>query len=366
MSFKDRLGKLQHALSLMSCDALVIDDAINIFYMTGLNLSAGKLLIHLRGAHLIVDTRYYEICKKGSPFPVLESEKHSLETVLASSEFDISSLGFDSDKTSHKTFLSLINIIEKVNINRLNLNASLLQLIPLDSPLKSLRSIKDTEEIALLREAAILGSQGFDFACSLLKEGITELEVAIALEIFWKQRGGRNVAFDPIIAFGANSSMPHYRAGNQYLKVGDPVLIDIGVCLNRYHSDMTRMFYFGEPDPRIRTIHAIVAQAQQTALTLCRPGTLLGDLDLAAREVIAAAGYGEYFTHSLGHGIGLEIHEFPIIKNILPYKDVVLEAGMAITIEPGIYLPGVGGVRIEDTVVITNDGHENLTRIKTM
>lgn len=359
MFFTDRLAKLQHTLSLLSCDALLIDDGINIFYMTGLKLSAGKLLVHSGGAHLIVDSRYFEICKKASPFPVLEAEKYSLETLIASPEFAISSLAFDNDKTSHKAFLFLQNIVEKVNQNRSN--TAHLQLIPLDNPMKELRSIKDAQEIALLREAAILGSQGFDFVCSLLKEGVTELEVAIALEIFWKQRGGRNVAFDPIIAFGVNSSMPHYRAGNQYLKIGDPVLIDIGVCLNHYHSDMTRMVYFGEPDPRIKTIHAIVQQAQQAALALCRPGTLLGDLDIAARGVIASQGYGECFTHSLGHGVGLEIHEFPIIKNAPPYKEVALAAGMVVTIEPGIYLPGIGGVRIEDTIVITDEGYESLT-----
>lgn len=360
MFFRDRLAKLQYTLALVPCDALLIDDTINIFYMTGLNLSAGKLLVDRRGAHLIVDSRYFEICKKSSPFPTLEAEKFSLEVLLASQEFaDISSLAFDSDKTSHKTFISLLNMVEKVNLS--HSKNLYLQLLPIDNPLKSLRSIKDAQEIALLREAATLGLQGLDFAKSLLKEGITELEVAIALEIFWKQRGGRNVSFDPIIAFGVNSSMPHYRAGNQYLKIGDPVLIDIGVCLNHYHSDMTRMIFFGDPDPRIKEIHAIVQQAQQAALAVCRPGTLLGELDTTAREVIASQGYGECFLHSLGHGIGLEIHEFPIIKNIQPYKEVALEAGMVVTIEPGIYLPGIGGVRIEDTIVITNEGYEKLT-----
>lgn len=360
MTFTDRLTKLQKELTLLSCDALLVDDPINIFYMTGLKLSAGKLFVYNLGAYLIVDSRYFEICKHSSPFPVLAAEKHSLETLLTSSEFShISSLAIDSDKTSHMAFLSLESIIKKVNQSRSN--TSLLNLIPIENPLKNLRNIKDAQEIALLREAALLGAQGFDFIRSILKEGITELEVAIALEIFWKQRGGRNVAFDPIIAFGANSSMPHYRAGNQYLKMGDPVLIDIGVCLNHYHSDMTRMVYFGEPDPKMRSIHAIVQQAQHAALELCRPGISLGALDIAAREVISSQGYGECFTHSLGHGVGLEIHEFPVIKNAAPYKDVVLTPGMVLTIEPGIYLPGLGGVRIEDTIVITDRGYESLT-----
>lgn len=361
MSFSDRLKKLQHSLFSLSCDALLIEDTINIFYMTGLNLSAGKLLVDKKNAYLIVDNRYFEICKKASPFPVLKAENFSFEKHFASKEFShISTLAIDSDKISHKAFLSLKSMIEKVNQAREN--NPFLELIPIDNPVKELRKIKDSQEINLLREAAILGSLGFDYVRSLLKEGITELEVAIALEIFWKQRGGRNVSFDPIIAFGANSSMPHYRAGNQYLKAGDTVLIDIGVCLNHYHSDMTRTIFFGDPDPRIKTIHKIVQQAQQTALSRCRPGTLLGDLDAAARKYIDSEGYGEFFIHSLGHGIGLEIHEFPIIKNAEPYKDLPLVPGMVVTIEPGIYLPGIGGVRIEDTIVITNDGYESLTR----
>jgi len=195
----------------------------------------------------------------------------------------------------------------------------------------------------------------------MLKEGISENELAIELEIFWKRRGSKAIAFDPIIAFGSNSSMPHYRVGQRKLNTGEAVLIDIGVNLNHYHSDMTRVVFFGDPDPKIASIYEIVLKAQELALENCRPGTPIAELDASARTYIEQKGYGENFTHSLGHGVGLEIHELPLIRSQSPGADTQLEEGMVVTIEPGIYLPGIGGVRIEDTVAITRDGYENLT-----
>lgn len=360
MSYYNRLKNLQNRFQELQIDLLLIEDLIDIYYLTGLNLSAGKLLVSLKGACLIVDNRYFELCQKASPFPVL-TDPPNLEVHLASPDFSyVKALGFDSDKTTYKNYQQLEKLIE--NVGKSTQNPHLLKLFPIDNPLKSLRAIKDHEEIALLREAAILGSLGFDYVCSLLKEGISEKEIALELEIFWKRRGGKTVAFEPIIAFGANSSMPHYRAGDQKLMKGDIVLIDIGVNYRHYHSDMTRIAFFGNANPQLLSIHALVQKAQQAALAHCRPGILVGELDRIARDIIASHGYGQNFTHSLGHGVGLQIHEFPTIKNIPPFKDTILKSGMVITIEPGIYLPNLGGVRIEDTVVITEDGYENLTK----
>lgn len=357
MNYQKRLNTLQTIIHKAGCDALLIDDPTNLFYMTGLELSAGKLLVHTNGADLLVDSRYFESCKKISPFPVRLLEQSTFEALLGTSEFlTIQKLGFDSEKTSYKNYESLLKLIAS-----LSTAGRCLELIPLDAPLKLQRSIKDSEEIQALREAAELGSQGFDLVCGLLKEGITEAECARELEIFWKRKGSKGVAFDPIIAFGANSSMPHYRAGNETLKNGHIVLIDIGVNFKHYHSDMTRIAFFGKPDPRLIEIHKIVQEAQKTALDLCKPGTTLGELDKAARNVIANHGYADYFTHSLGHGVGLDIHEYPTIRNAPSFAEVPLTEGMVITIEPGIYLPEIGGVRIEDTVVITDSGHENLS-----
>lgn len=351
MDYRQRLEKLQGMLPELACDALLVEDSVNLFYLTGLQLSAGKLLVHRRGATLIVDGRYYEQCRKNSPVPVILSEqnRNALAELVTAKDNAIKTVAFNSTTTTYKNFMELQSALQET------------ALLPVDNPVMKLRSIKSPEEIECLRKAAALGSEGFDYTCSLLKQGISEKEVAIELEIFWKRRGSKGTAFDPIIAFGTNTSMPHYRAGDAKLQKGDPVLIDIGVNYQHYHSDMTRVLFFQTADPRMRDVYNIVRQAQAAALTLCRPGTLIGDLDSAARNLISAHGYGANFTHSLGHGVGLEIHEPPLIRNTSTYSNIPLQAGMVITIEPGIYLPDIGGVRLEDTVVITADGYENLT-----
>lgn len=357
MTYHARLHSLQQTIQKNGCDAFLLDDPVNLFYMTGLELSAGKLLVHSKGADLLVDGRYYETCKTKSPFPVRLTEPPTFESLLSSPEFThIKKIGFDSEKTTYKSY----GLLQKIASNICKEGRSL-EFIPLDGPLKLQRAIKDAGELQALREAATLGSQGFDFMQGLLREGISEQECAIELEIFWKRLGSKGVAFDPIIAFGANSSMPHHRAGKDKLKPGQIVLIDIGVHFKNYHSDMTRIIFFGKPDTRLLAVHAIVQKAQHAALALCKPGTMIGQLDKTARDIIAEHGYGENFTHSLGHGVGLDIHEYPTIRNAAPFTETPLKSGMVITIEPGIYLPQVGGVRIEDTVVITEDGYENLT-----
>lgn len=356
--YHKRLAKLKNLLNENGCDGLIIDDKINLYYLTGLDLSSGKLVVHEEGAHLAVDSRYYELCKKKSPYPVLLSEGKMLSDLLSNPGIGkLQSLAFNSDNTTYGAFLQFQHEITHLN----QTTKRNLVLKAIDNPITILRMIKDPSEINILREAADLGSQGFDFICSLIKEGITESEIAIELEIFWKRKGGKTLAFDPIIAFGSNSSMPHYRVGTKKLAKGKSILIDIGVNLEHYHSDMTRVIYFGKPDPKLLAIHGIVQQAQKLALDLCKPNITLGELDKVARNHIEEQGYGENFTHSLGHGVGLEIHEFPTIRNKPPYSAMPLSKGMVITIEPGIYLPGIGGVRIEDTVVITATGHENLT-----
>lgn len=353
--FLQRIKKLQFSLDDLSCDALLVEDTINLFYLVGLELSAGRILIYKSGAILIVDGRYFEACSKKSPIPVILSKNDILQELLGSMECSfIHKLAFNSDKTSYKGFTELRASVDKVKRK--------IELIPADGPVEKLRIVKDGNEIDTLRDAANLGLEGYDHVCSLLKEGITEAEVAIELEIFWKRRGSKGLAFDPIIAFGPNSSMPHYRPGSEKLKEGYPVLIDIGVNLRHYHSDMTRVVFFGNPDPRVEKIYEVVKKGQQLALDLCKPNTPIGKLDEAARGYITSQGFGDRFTHNLGHGVGLEIHEAPWLRNVPPHSEVILKPGMVITIEPGIYLPDIGGVRIEDTVVITETGYENLTQ----
>lgn len=354
MNYAARLERLRRLLASMPCDALLIEHPTNLFYLTGLELSAGKLLITPQEACLIVDGRYLERSSQQTLYPVLLLSKDSLKELIIS--YTIHRLGFDKHQTTYHDYLSLTQLA-----NTLISQSYDLEIIPVESAVQQLRLIKDEEEIACLRDAARLGYQGYEFVVSLLREGITEADLAFQLEFFWKKRGASRLAFDSIIAFGPNSSMPHYRAGHTKLQLHTSVLIDIGVVLSHYHSDMTRVVFFGTPPPIMQDIYLIVEEAKARAVAICRPGTLIGDLDRTAREYIASKGYNDYFTHSLGHGIGLDIHEPPTIRETGLYSSIPLQAGMVITIEPGIYLPQVGGVRLEDTILITEKGYENLT-----
>ncbi len=326
---------------LTGVDCWIIDNPVDLYYLTGLDLSLGRLLLSKEGAKLYVDGRYYEQCR---------NQKSDLDVVLLSRDAPFPRLegrriGFDATYTTVEEF------------EKLKLLGG--ELISLSAPLRQLRAIKEPEEIERLREVGELGSCGFDFVVSRLKEGVTEREIASELEIFWLREGGERLAFSPHIAFGEGSAHPHYHAGDRALKRGDVVLIDIGVVRGHYHSDMTRVVFFGEPERELVKIYSVVKEAQERALALCKPGVTTGDLDRVARSHIESAGYGELFPHSLGHGVGLEIHELPWIRKGGQER---LEEGMVLTVEPGIYLPGLGGVRLEDTVVITTSGHENFTR----
>lgn len=343
-SLSQRLKTLQSRLSNLACDAVLFTDPISLHYLTGMHFSAGQLLVTTANAHLILDGRYAEGARARSPIPLVLASDTALEHRLQG----VATLGF-CHESSYQQFQELKDKLKCT-------------LKPIENPLVGQRLIKDPDEIQRLREAAKLGSEGFDYVCSLLREGITERELAAELTIFWLKRGAQKLAFAPIIAFEPGNSEPHYTPRDVPLKLGQSVLIDIGVMLNDYNSDMTRTVFFGKPQAAMLKIYDVVKKAQETALALCRPGTTTVELDRAARKVIEDAGYGEAFSHSLGHGIGLEIHESPRIHSKKGTPEVVLQPGMAITIEPGVYVPGVGGVRIEDTVVITKDGYEDLTQ----
>jgi Xaa-Pro aminopeptidase len=358
MDYRSRIRAVQQYLKAHHLDGLVVDDCLNIFYLTGIELSLGTLLITQTFARLVVDHRYFESCKKNCPVPVIPLKADWLVTLLMQKKCErILTLAFDSENTSYEKYL-----VHRKSMNTLRKQSKgkrKVQLKPVHNPIRALRAVKDRDEISALKKAAKLGSEGYDFVCSLLKTGITEIEVAQQLEIFWKERGSKGLAFDSIIAFGENSSMPHYKPSTVKLKKGQPVLIDIGVNFHHYHSDMTRVPFYGKPSKKMEEIYHVVLEAQEEAINLCAPGVKMSAIDAAARDHIASRGYGKYFIHSLGHGIGLEVHENPFFKKT---EDTILEEGMAITIEPGVYLSGVGGVRIEDTILITKKGHENLTK----
>ncbi|MBG9822521.1 M24 family metallopeptidase [Bacillus safensis] len=227
-----------------------------------------------------------------------------------------------------------------------------------EDALNQLRLIKDESEIATLKKAAQLADEGVKIGVNALKEGITETEVLAVIEYELKKKGIQGMSFSTMVLFGEKSGEPHGNPGQAALKKGDFVLFDLGVIVDGYCSDITRTFIYQEASEKQKDIYQTVLNAEMAALEMSKPGVRIGDLDLKARGLITEAGYGEYFPHRLGHGLGVSVHEFPSMSQA---NDDLLQEGMVYTIEPGIYVPGVGGVRIEDDVLITADGPVTLT-----
>jgi Xaa-Pro aminopeptidase len=230
---------------------------------------------------------------------------------------------------------------------------------PQESPAARLRIVKEAEELALLKQACHLTAQSIDYIRKRLKPGVTEKELAIELEAFYHRNGAQRVAFDLIVAMGPHTALPHHVPGRTRLARNQSVIFDIGCTVGGYRSDLTRTLFFGKISPAFRRIFNIVQSAQRAGFERVRPGSTGGQVDAAARLVIAKAGHGRHFIHSTGHGVGIDIHEPPWIR---PKSPDVLKPGMVLTVEPGIYLPGRFGVRIEDTLRVTGQGYEILTQ----
>lgn len=342
---KKRLKKLISKLEKEKIDGCVIQSPVDLYYLTGLSLSLGTLFIFKGESCLFVDGRYIQTAEEKSPVDVQLLEHKHLKSFIQ--KHAPKNVAFDSETSTYSQYEKLLPLFSKV------------ELVPYSGILKDLRLIKDSYEQDALRRSAALLWKGYRYLQKRVRKGVSETTLAREFEFFCRENGAEKLAFDPIIAFGKNSAMPHYRPGASKLKSGDIVLIDIGVVVDSYRSDMTRTLFFGPPDPKLKKWQAIVKEAHDAALEICRPGARAGALDEAARAVMRREGVEEYFIHSLGHGVGLEIHEFPRLKSTGDDKNLVLEEGMAITIEPGLYLPGKGGIRYEDTIIVTKDGYEN-------
>lgn len=339
---KSHLKVFQLELKKKRVAACVIEHPIDLFYLTGMHFSEGSLIVTPTHAKLFVDGRYITAAKKGVQLPVALRESEGMAAFLKSK--GCKRLIFDTAKTSYLRYLALKKIVPVKGVNGL---------------LKRCRSEKGREEIARLKKSAVLLWKGFLNIRKSLKVGITEREVAKSFEIFCLEQCGGAVGFEPIIAFGSHSAMPHHHVTDRKLKPNDIVLIDIGVMVDGYHSDMTRVVFFGQPKAKMKRIYEVVHRAQQEALALCRPGVKLKVLDEAVREVFRRERLLKYYPHSLGHGVGLEVHEFPRISINGIDKEERVKPGMVFTIEPGLYIPNEFGVRYEDTIVITDDGYEN-------
>jgi len=347
-----RLKRLQEYLVFLGVDACILEDPYDLYYFTGLSLSYGRLWVHKKKAALFVDPRYIEIATKSSYVePVLllkeENEKNFLKTIRPEK------ITFDGATLSYMRSYELQKFLERCQIP--------FTLIAKERLTSQVRMIKDPFEIKEIKASANILTKVFLHLRRTIKEGMSEMDVAREFEIYLRQCGAESAAFEPIIAFGKNSAMPHYRAGRTKLKKDSIVLLDLGVVYGKYHSDMTRVLFHGVPNPVLLRLASVVKKAHRAALLLCKPGTKIGALDEAVRIEMRKENMEEYFTHALGHGIGLETHEPPRLRFDSKDKDLELRAGMVIAIEPGLYLPGKGGIRWEDMVLITKNGYEMLT-----
>lgn len=337
----NRLHRIQENLN---CDLWIIEKPVDLFYLTGLEMSKGRLVIGKKEAFLFVDGRYFEMAKKKAPCKVILSELNTIQKELKS----FHTIGIDSAATSLDAYQTLQKLLPEKKWEFLS------------EPLKPYRLIKDAEEIGKLKRAADVTWRGYKHAESCLKVGVTEEAIAWEFERFCREHGASELSFSSIIAFGENSAYPHHRAGKTKLENDQVVMIDVGAVVDHYAGDLTRMVFFGKPDPQIEKMFHSVKKAQQDAMRAVRVGMEIGELDRIARKEFQEQGTEKLFVHGLGHGIGLEAHEYPRIKFDGADAGCILEEGMVFTIEPGLYLPGLGGVRYEDMVVVTKRGGESL------
>ncbi len=349
-----RLKKLRHKLSGQGIEALLVSCPANLGYLSGFD-GEGFLLITSDKAYLFTDFRYTEQAQEQASGFELVQVSSKLFRWLPEwiSELSIRQLGIEGECLSLNTYRKLAESLSNLDPPP--------ELLPTSGVVESLRAVKDEAEIERLKQAASLAEAALRQAKELLRPGLREKEVAWELEKFLRENGSEGLPFEIIVASGPNSALPHARPTTRLLAEGEPVIIDLGARIQGYCSDLTRTFFLGEPLGEFERVFQLVQEAQRTALEGIRPGMTAEEADGLARKVIERAGLGEAFGHGLGHGVGLEVHEAPRLG---PESADILEEGMVFTLEPGIYLKGQGGVRIEDMVVLRGGKVCKLTEVE--
>ncbi len=344
-----RTDRLRQFLAGLACDAVLVSKKENVRYYSGFSGSSAQLLITPDQAWLLTDFRYVEQAAQQAPdFSVLRYSGSAYpvmaETLAAAYPGKKLTIAFEGDFVVYDTLQALKTALPEPAWQSCNL--------------ETLRMQKDAEELRLIHQAMEISQQAFAQILPLIKPGARECDIALELEFAMRRRGAEGKAFDFIVASGARGALPHGVASEKELCEGELVTLDFGAVYKGYHSDMTRTLCLGTASEKQREIYHLVLKAQEVGCAAIQPGITGKDVDAAARQIIISGGYGEQFGHGLGHGLGLMIHEEPRLS---PVGDRVLTIGTPVTVEPGIYLPGWGGVRIEDTVVVSADGCVNLT-----
>lgn len=343
-----RVENLRKQMREEGIQGFLITSPYNLRYLTNFTGTTGWAFITLDQAYFMTDFRYteqaekqcvgYEIVKNVAPLPV--------EMARIINPLDLKNVAFEEEQVSHALYLMLEELIDT-------------ELVGVVGMIEELREVKDDEEIETIKKACAIADAAFAHIVEFITPGKTEIEVANELDFYMRSLGATGVSFETIVASGIRSAMPHGVASGKVIEHGDFVTLDYGCYYNGYVSDMTRTISMGQPKEKLAEIYDIVLTAQLKVIDAARPGMTGIELDAVARDYITEKGYGEAFGHSTGHGIGLEIHEGPNVSRLAEKPFV---AKNVITDEPGIYLPGIGGVRIEDDLLITNDGCEVLTK----
>ncbi|MDF2631213.1 MAG: Xaa-Pro dipeptidase [Symbiobacteriaceae bacterium] len=344
-----RLTKLRAAMAQRHVDAILVTKPENRVYLSGFTGSAGWLVITPNEALLLTDFRYTEQATAQAPaFTIIKPETTAhVKIAELCSQHGLKMLGFEGDYMTMDDYTQYQSTLAGV------------ELLSISGMVEGLRMFKDAEEVEIMSRAAAITDEVWRQILPKVKAGAVERDLAVEMEYLMKKLGGDGVAFDTICASGVRSSLPHGRASEKVIEQGDLVTFDFGAMYGGYCSDMTRTVMVGEPNEKQREIYGIVLEAQLRGVAACKPGMTDKELDAVCRDYIVEKGYGDKFGHGTGHGVGRFIHEGPRVGPL--GKGVVLQPGMVVTIEPGIYLPGWGGVRIEDTVLITEDGCRRLT-----
>ncbi|HRZ87030.1 MAG TPA: Xaa-Pro peptidase family protein [bacterium] len=348
-AYSERTRTVAALLEQQRLDALIVTNLTNVRYLSGFRGSSGFLLVTPRGGTLFTDFRYKESSRGEVSGHRVEIYRHSFLRSFsrAAERMKIRRLGFESSTIPYLFYEEFRKALKKT------------RLVPVKAIVEEARRIKDPAEIERIEAAVTIAERVMKKALTLLSPGVTGKDIALEIDHRFRLEGADGTAFDTIVAFGPDSSKPHAAVSDRPLKKGDSVLIDMGCTVGGYSSDLTRTFFFNTISGRQKKLYALVLEAQRRAIELIRPGIPASRVDRAARRQIAAAGFGPLFGHSLGHGIGLEVHELPRLSSRA--ADTLAER-MVFTVEPGVYIPGQGGVRIEDMVAVTADGCRVLTQ----
>lgn len=343
-----RVQRLRELLAQQGLQAILIGSDHNRRYISGFTGSSGMLLVSLESSYLLTDFRYLTQAPQQAPhFQVVEHGQNPLESVKELlNRHKLTKLAFEQNHVTYGDYLVWANTLQGV------------QLQPVSGLVEQLRMIKDESELQIMQEAADLADRTFDYIRQLIQPGMRETDIALEMEVFMRSHGATSSSFDTIVASGERSALPHGVASERLIGNDEFVKLDFGAYYKGYCSDLTRTVVIGKPTDKHREIYSIVLEAQLHALEHIKPGMSGREADALARDVIVKYGYGDLFGHGTGHGLGMEIHEAPRLSKL---SETILTPGMTVTVEPGIYVPGFGGVRIEDDIVITESGIQILT-----